>query len=152
MKTYVFQALVTRGEDGAYDVTFPSLPGCLTFGDTLAEAGEQAVDAAKTYVASLLKNGDEVPDSQFIVAADGEVPMVVAFQADSDYIVEGETVSAAEAARRLAVSPGRITHMLDAGILTGYRKGRRTYVTTDSISRRLNTEPKPGRPRKTAQV
>ena len=83
MKTYVYQAVATRGRDGAYDVSFPSLPGCLTFGDTLAEAGKQAVDAAGAYVAALLENGEEVPESWFGEVADGEVPMVVAFAADA---------------------------------------------------------------------
>lgn len=89
MKTYVYQAIVTKDEEGAYDAVFPSLPGCFTFGGTLAEAGEQAVDVAKTYVAALLKNGDEVPETEFKATADGEVPMVVAFQVDADYIVDG---------------------------------------------------------------
>lgn len=54
------------------------------------------------------------------------------------------------AARRLSVSPGRITHMLDSGILTGYRKGRRTYVTVESIAARLTDTPRSGRPKRRA--
>lgn len=46
MKTYVYQAVLTPDEDGGYDVEFPSLPGCFTCGDTIAEAAEQSVDAA----------------------------------------------------------------------------------------------------------
>lgn len=74
--------------------------------------------------------------------------MMVAFSTDEGYIVEGETVSAAGAARGLSVSPGRITHMLDSGILTGYRKGRRTYVTVESIAARLTDTPRSGRPKR----
>ena len=58
MKTYVYQAVLTPDEDGGYDVEFPSLPGCFTCGDTIAEAAEQSVDAASTYVAALVKDED----------------------------------------------------------------------------------------------
>lgn len=64
------------------------------------------------------------------------------------YIVEGDVVSAAEASRMLGVSAGRITHMLDAGVLDGYREGRRTWVSVASIEKRLSEIPKAGRPRK----
>lgn len=149
MKTYVYQAILTVDSEGGYDVEFSSLPGCFTYGETIAEAAEQAVDAASTYVGALLKDGLKVPEAQFNDPADGELSMMVAFSTDESYIVEGETVSAAEAARRLSVSPSRITHMLDSGILRGYRKGRRTYVTVDSIASRLADAPKAGRPKRT---
>ena len=148
MKTYVYQAVLTPDEDGGYDVEFPSLPGCFTCGDTIAEAAEQAVDAASTYVAALVRDGLAVPEPEFNEPAEGGLSMMVAFSTDEGYIVEGETVSAAEAARRLSVSPGRITHMLDSGILTGYRKGRRTYVTVESIAARLTDTPRSGRPKR----
>ena len=99
MKTYVYQAVLTPDEDGGYDVEFPSLPGCFTCGDTIAEAAEQSVDAASTYVAALVKDGLAVPEPEFIEPADGGLSMMVAFSTDEGYIVEGETVSAAEAAQ-----------------------------------------------------
>ena len=40
--------------------------------------------------------------------------------------------------------------MLDSGILTGYRKGRRTYVTVESIAARLTDTPRSGRPKRHA--
>ena len=56
-----------------------------------------------------------------------------------------KTVSAVEALRMLGVSAGRITLMLDSGILQGYRRGRGTYVTVESIERRAATHPGMGR-------
>ena len=66
MKTYVYQAVLTPDEDGGYDVEFPSLPGCFVCGDTIAEAAEQAVDAASTYVAVLVRDGLAVLEPEFI--------------------------------------------------------------------------------------
>ena len=99
MKTYVYQAVLTPDEDGGYDVEFPSLPGCFTCGDTIAEAAEQSVDAASTYVAALVKDGLAVPEPEFIEPADGGLSMMVAFSTDEGYIVEGGGRSRAQALR-----------------------------------------------------
>lgn len=145
MDYYIYQALVSQGPDGGYDVEFPDLPGCFTFGESYEEAARMAADAAKTYVASLLAHGDDIPASHV-----REVPgasMLICFEADASYVVRGETVSAAEASRMLGVSAGRVTHMLDSGILQGYRRGRRTYVTVESIEKRAASHPGAGRPK-----
>ncbi len=122
MEKYIYQVVLTADEEGGFDASVPDLPGCFSFGDTREDAIAMAADAAKTYVASLLLHGDPVP-----------APAI--------------HESAAEAARLLHVSPGRVTHMLDSGILKGYRRGRRTYVTVDSINERLMSNPGSGRPR-----
>jgi len=42
---YVFPAVLSPDPDGGYTVIFPDLPGCVTEGDTLAEALYMATDA-----------------------------------------------------------------------------------------------------------
>lgn len=37
----------------AYNVSFPDLPGCLTFGDTLEEAKDNAREALSAYLESI---------------------------------------------------------------------------------------------------
>lgn len=39
----------------------PSLPGCLTFGDTVEEALEMAKEAIDVYIESLIARGKEIP-------------------------------------------------------------------------------------------
>ncbi len=97
MKNYVYQAIITKDEEGGYDVEFPDFPGCFTCGDNLQEAGEMAMDAAATYVGALVKDGLSVPAPTYREPDEGEMPMLVAFSTDESYIVEGETVSAVEA-------------------------------------------------------
>ena len=123
MGKYIYQVLLTPEEDGGYSVEVPDLPGCFTYGDTYEEAALMAADAARTYVASLLKHGDEVP-APTVRDAGGQTLMVF-FEAEESYIVDGETVSAAKASRMLGVSAGRVTHMLDSGILDGFRSPSR---------------------------
>ncbi len=145
MEKFIYQIVLTPEEEGGYSVEVPDLPGCFTYGGTVEEAASMAADAAKTYVASLLVHGDRVPAAT--VRETEGISLMVFFEVDPSYIVSGETVSAAEAARMLGVSAGRVTHMLDSGILQGYRRGRRTYVSVDSIEDRIASNPGSGRPR-----
>ena len=48
-------------EDGGYTVTVPSLPGCVTQGETVEDAIAMAKDAIQGYIESLLKDGEPIP-------------------------------------------------------------------------------------------
>ncbi|WP_294439459.1 type II toxin-antitoxin system HicB family antitoxin [uncultured Slackia sp.] len=148
MGTYIFDAILTPEEGSGYSVEFPTLPGCFTDGDDYHDAAYMAADAAKTWVASHLKHGEPVPEYCREEAPEGSERLCVFFEVDESYIVNGPVVSAAQAARELGVSAGRITHMIDAGLLEGYRNGRRTYVTESSIAVRKASPRGAGRPRK----
>ena len=39
----------------------PSLPGCVSYGETLEEAKEMIQDAIKAYISSLKKHGEPIP-------------------------------------------------------------------------------------------
>ncbi len=148
MATYVFDAILTPEEEGGYSVEVPALPGCFTCGDDYLEAVSMAADAARTWVASALRHGEAVPSYRREEAPSGAERACVVFDADASWIVDGPVVSAAEAARELGVSAGRITHMLDSGLLEGYRSGRRTYVTQASVDARKSAPRAAGRPRR----
>ena len=53
--------------DDAYNVSFPDLPGCLTFGRTLDEAKENAREALSAYLESIDSRKLKVPASSEIV-------------------------------------------------------------------------------------
>jgi antitoxin HicB len=48
--------------DGGYTVTVPTLPGCITEGDTLDQALEHARDAIRLYLADLEAAGEPAPE------------------------------------------------------------------------------------------
>lgn len=150
MEKFVYQAFLTPEEDGGFSSEIPDLPGCYSQGDDLKDAIEMIADAGKTYIASLMKSGDAIPPATVREAPAGDVQAWVYFETDSSYIVDGEVVSAAQAARELGISAGRVTHMLDSGLLDGYRSGRRTYVTKKSIEVRRSAPRAAGRPKKAA--
>lgn len=56
------QVVIHPDEDGGYWVEVPSLPGCISEGDTVKEALENIKDAIQGYIASLQKHGEPIPD------------------------------------------------------------------------------------------
>jgi antitoxin HicB len=49
-------------DDGAYSVTVPALPGCVTWGATLDEAVASAHEAIEGHIAALRDTGQDVPE------------------------------------------------------------------------------------------
>ena len=50
-----------RAEEGGYVVTVPELPGCVTEGDTFAEALEMVKDAMAGWLHVAVQCGDPIP-------------------------------------------------------------------------------------------
>lgn len=53
--------LIPDFEDGGYTVEVPSLPGCISEGDTVEEALDNIRDAIRGYIESLEADGLPVP-------------------------------------------------------------------------------------------
>jgi antitoxin HicB len=49
-------------EEGGYTVTVPALPGCVTEGDTVEEALDNAEDAIRSLLAYLKESGKPIPE------------------------------------------------------------------------------------------
>jgi len=56
----VYHAIITP-TSGGYDVYFPDLPGCRTFGASLAEALEMAADAAEMWLWDAENKHEPIP-------------------------------------------------------------------------------------------
>jgi len=52
-----FKIVLEKDEDGGYTVTVPSLPGCISQGDTKEEAMENIKEAIELHVESLVEDG-----------------------------------------------------------------------------------------------
>jgi antitoxin HicB len=61
MRTLRYKIQIRPETDGTYTVIVPSLPGCLTFGNTIEEALEMAKEAIEVYIESLAARGKEIP-------------------------------------------------------------------------------------------
>ena len=56
-------------EDDAYNVRFPDLPGCLTFGNTIDDAKENAKEALSAYLESIDSRKLKVPAASELTAS-----------------------------------------------------------------------------------
>ena len=58
---YYFNVVLRPEPEGGFTVLVPALPGCVTYGRTLAEAKKMARDAIAGYVESLRKHQEPIP-------------------------------------------------------------------------------------------
>ena len=61
MNVLSYRTVLRREPEGGYTVTVPSLPGCVTYGETVDHAIAMAREAIELYVDSLRAHGEEVP-------------------------------------------------------------------------------------------
>ena len=133
-------------EDEGWYLAFPFDWGGGTQGENLRDACEMAADWLR-----MMCEDRAIHDERFPEPTYGNAPrhggrvVLIGVEAGRDTV---RKVTASEAARMLGVSPGRVTQMLDAGKLEGWREGRRTWVTLGSVEARLEERPKAGRPRR----
>jgi len=59
-----YRVLLRREPEGGYTVVVPSLPGCVTYGETIEEAIAMAREAIELYVESLREHGEEIPTEE----------------------------------------------------------------------------------------
>ncbi|MBE0478009.1 type II toxin-antitoxin system HicB family antitoxin [Candidatus Aerophobetes bacterium] len=64
MKTLSYRIMLKKEPEGGYTVIVPSLPGCVTYGDTVEEAIRMAKVAIELYVESLKEHGEEIPTDE----------------------------------------------------------------------------------------
>ncbi len=62
MKNRTYKVLLTKEPEGAYTVTVPALPGCITYGDNIDHAISMAKEAVELYIENLREKGELVPD------------------------------------------------------------------------------------------
>lgn len=53
MKVSNYPILLRKEPEGGYTVTVPSLPGCVTYGETIEEAKKMAKEAIELYIESM---------------------------------------------------------------------------------------------------
>jgi len=59
-KVYQYTAIFESQEEGGYTATIPSLPGCISEGDTFEEALKNIKEAAGLYLEVIQKRKEEI--------------------------------------------------------------------------------------------
>lgn len=115
-------------------------------GRSRTEVSRKAVSLLRREIEQRLLHNAPMPKATFgnAPAHDEGVVLIASIDASVDAI---DTITASEAAEKLGVSRARISQMVKSGILEGYTKGNASFITCESVERRLNNKPRPGRPR-----
>lgn len=147
MAIYVYEFDVRQKGDsytaGAFDLD------CTGTGKTAAEAAAMAAMRLRGEIERRLSRGEEraipVASSGNAPSKEGGILLLVALDVSFDSI---DTMTATEAAEALGVTRARVSQLVKSGLLDGKRKGRATFITAESVRRRIESRPHPGRPAK----
>ena len=67
MKQLSYRIILRPEPEGGFTVIVPSLPGCVTYGKSLEEAKDMAIDAIKAYLESLKKHNEPIIDDSDVL-------------------------------------------------------------------------------------
>ena len=67
MGQMIYRVLLRKEPEGGYTAIVPTLPGCVTFGDTIEEAIAMAKEAIELYLESLKAHGEEIPTEEGVL-------------------------------------------------------------------------------------
>ena len=56
-----------KEDEGGYTAFVPSLPGCITYGETVDEAIDMAKEAIELYIEELQDRGEYIPDDNNVL-------------------------------------------------------------------------------------
>ena len=63
MKNIHYNIIFRAEPEGGFTVFVPALPGCITYGKTLAQARKMAKEAIELYLEDIIASGDTVPEN-----------------------------------------------------------------------------------------
>lgn len=61
-----YELLLIPDPEGGFAACYPELPGCLTVGETKAEAAAQAESAKQEWIMAALKEGLTIPEPKLL--------------------------------------------------------------------------------------
>ncbi len=59
---HTFKILINKEPEGQYTASVPTLPGCITYGESVEHAIEMAKEAISLYVEELMDRGETIPN------------------------------------------------------------------------------------------
>ena len=62
MKSLTYRVLLNSEPEGGYTASVPTLPGCITYGESVDEAILMAKEASELYIESLVAHNETIPD------------------------------------------------------------------------------------------
>lgn len=66
MKTYTYRIIIEPDERNTFHAYVPALPGCHSWGNSVADARRRVRDAMSVYIRSLLADREKIPEDNGI--------------------------------------------------------------------------------------
>jgi len=148
MNRYIYEATLEKEDSGKYYVYFPEFSGVCTSGKDINEAVSKAGEALELAIATCLDDGNKLPAPRFRGSEGNLVRIGISVIVTDEMRLRMKCVTPSEAAKMLGVSKGRISQLLDAGVIQPVPFGNERLVTLASIHERLCSPRLTGRPRK----
>lgn len=73
-KILKYNAVFEEAEEGGYTVLVPTLPGCVSEGETFEEARENIKEAITAYLESLCKDGETILKPKSTIVGTVDIP------------------------------------------------------------------------------
>lgn len=64
MRVLNYKILLRKESEGGYTVLVPTLPGCVTYGETIEIAIAMAKEAIELYLENLKDHGEDIPTEE----------------------------------------------------------------------------------------
>jgi antitoxin HicB len=64
MRPLSYRVLLRKETEGGFTVIVPSLPGCISYGETVDDAIRMAREAIEAYLESLAQHGEAIPTEE----------------------------------------------------------------------------------------
>ncbi|HEX2787497.1 MAG TPA: type II toxin-antitoxin system HicB family antitoxin [Ignavibacteria bacterium] len=61
---YNYRTLLRKEPEGGYTVFIPSLPGCISYGETMEESIKNIKEAVELYIETKNELGEEIPTEE----------------------------------------------------------------------------------------
>lgn len=143
----VYEFEVFEGEGGKL-VALPYDMDGGTQGEDMREVAEMAADWLQIEMEHRAMHDIPAPEPTFGNAPrHGGTNMVVAVDAGKETV---RRITAAEAAKRLGVTRGRVSQMVSSGLLETFEMDGRRWVAEASVEARIAERPGTGRPKREA--
>jgi len=62
-----YRVLLRKEPEGGYTVIVPTLPGCITYGNSIDHALEMAKEAIELYIEDMRADGEEIPTEKDVL-------------------------------------------------------------------------------------
>lgn len=127
--------------EGDWLVTFPQFDGTFGGGHTIDEACENAAEALRLRIASIVDEREPLPRFH------NPSRVVFTVEVDDKYVRRTACMTVSEAAEMLGISRGRVSQLLNLGRLDAVVIDGKRMVTIASVNARLAEDVKAGRPK-----